>query len=754
MSQFLPTAPAITTGIVLILSCGLASCRAQPGVTDIEVTDAVAVPCVKRFGINLGSTGYYDSSLVTKNLLYRNPGFEGEIYQSVISCSEVTNGRCIWESGSGAWRAGFWDGSRYEMISGAAKGRRGLISTSGPEPGRLAFGVSFAEGDVTPAPGDYLILRSTKAGRAEAGWWPHACCGGSIGTELSDVAPEGGKQALLLADAAGGEAEVSSFFGYSENRTFILLRGEYTLRFLAKGLGGADRLRVSISRSATPATVFLARTIPLSGKWEPYELTFSADEPQTATGVVQVTFTANHSQVLLDNVALEEAGSNPTIFRDSMVAALKELRPGILRYWGGQLGESFANQMEPAFARQRAGYSAWSREQEDIHIGLKDFLDLCEAGGAEPYYVVPITFSEEEMRSLVGFLARSRFSRIHLELGNEAWNLTFRGGSIEDPTVYAQRANDLFRAARRAPGFSNERFDLIVGGQAVDPERNQRILAASQEQDTLALAPYQANRIDSFRTNDEVFGPQFAEPQRMNARDGFMGRNKALLEGQARRTALAIYEVNANTIEGAISQQGLDDYVPSLGTGLAVIENMLLSLRDLRVTEQALWSLPQYSFRRTDGKTVKLYGAVVDMGVTNRKRPQFLALALANRALGGDMLTTRQHGSNPSWDQPALNGVPETRAQAVESFAFVSGSKRALILLNLQVTGALDVTFSGPNTPKGRVRVERLRSPDVQAKNEEQENVRIEEELEREFDPKSAFLLAPHSMTVLEWEQR
>jgi hypothetical protein len=77
-----------------------------------------------------------------------------------------------------------------------------------------------------------------------------------------------------------------------------------------------------------------------------------------------------------------------------------------------------------------------------------------------------------------------------------------------------------------------------------------------------------------------------------------------------------------------------------------------------------------------------------------------------------------------------------------------------LILLNLQVTGALDVTFSGPNTPKGRVRVERLRSPDVQAKNEEQENVRIEEELEREFDPKSAFLLAPHSMTVLEWEQR
>ena len=51
------------------------------------------------------------------------------------------------------------------------------------------------------------------------------------------------------------------------------------------------------------------------------------------------------------------------------------------------------------------------------------------------------------------------------------------------------------------------------------------------------------------------------------------------------------------------------------------------------VITQNLFALQQYKFLRPDGKSVFLWGSVIDMGVTDRKRPQFLATQLANQAL-------------------------------------------------------------------------------------------------------------------------
>ncbi len=730
---------------------------------------------VKRFGINLGSTSYYDSSLITQNLLYRNPGFEGQLYQSIFSCSIVAENSCLWQNGSRDWPPHFWDGATYEFISGHLNEHRGVISDSGWISGENAFQITFAEPGLAPEMGDSVILRTVNSGNGQAGWWQHVCCGGSISTETKDLGSNGaGTQALRINNANGGKAEISSYFGYSANKSFVLLRGDYKLRFIAKALSSRKSLKVSVSRSSTPAHVFLEKAIQLSSKWESYELQFAANESSQETGMVQVKFAADGSDLLLDNVALEEPSTNSTVFRDSVVQALRDLHPGILRYWGGQLGDSLDNQLAPAFSRMRAGYSVWSHEQEDIRIGLNDFLELCEVVHAEPYYVLPITFSEDEIRNLIEFLAAESatpygskraalgridpwtraFPKIHLEFGNEAWNQTFRGGNIEDPATYGHRANDLFLAARQKKEFSADKFDLIIGGQAVDPARNEQILRAAGAQDTIAVAPYQMNQVDSFRTNQELFGPLFAEPQAITSVRGFMGRNKAISTAASKRTRLSIYEVNVDTLTGGISQNALNDFIPSLGTGIAVIEHMLLSLRDLGITDQTFWSLAQYQLLRGDGKAVRLYGAVVDMGPTDRKRPQYLALQLANRALTGHMLSTYQKGPDPTWDQPVMNGVPQFSPHAIESFAFASGAIRSLILLNLNVTGALDVTFRGLNAPRGRVTIARLRSPDVAANNEEAENVKIEQEESAAFDRTAPFLLPPHSMTVLFWEKR
>lgn len=735
----------------------------QPGPADqasIEITDHIVRRNVLRLGMNLAGTNFYDSGQMMKNLLFRNPGFEGEIYQSVIRCAAGTPNSCVDDNPSTAWPSGFWDGAAYEFFQGNARGRTGKIqSSTAPAEGR---GTAFLLGEDGPAvqAGDYLIVKKAFPGNGQTGWWPTSCCGGSVRTELNDLPPGSqGKQAIRLSAMGGGKAELSSFLDSTEGRTFLQLRGRYRLSFRGKGAGGANRLNVNVVRNtASMAARYFTRTVNLAPRWENYSFEFSAGETGLSVGTLQVDFAPLDADVLLDDVVLEQADGDPknvTAFRDPVLAALRRLQPGLLRFWGGQLGETLDNQIAPQFARQRAGFSAWSKQQDDIHYSLPEFLSLCEAVGARPYYVVPTTFSTAEMRGLIEFLGApasggygarraesghaepwtKTFPRIYLEFGNEAWNGIFKGGTIEDAAAYGGRAAELFRAARAAEGFDPSRFSLILGGQAVNPERNRAILSASSAYDALAVAPYQMNDVDASGGNEELFAPLFAEPKTINAPGGYMGRNAALAHAAAGSPSLMVYEVNVSTTGGAISQAALDRFIPSMGTGLAVVENMLLMLRELGVREQMFWSLPQYSFRRGDGKVVKLYGAVVDMGVTDRKRPQYLAMELVNHALSGDMVETKRTG-----------------AEGIESFGFSSGGNRSLVLLNLNLVGSVEVNFRGPSTPHGKVEIARLHAPSIDSNNEDGENVAITRWTEASFRLHETVRLPPYSITVLSWK--
>ena len=163
--------------------------------------------------------------------------------------------------------------------------------------------------------------------------------------------------------------------------------------------------------------------------------------------------------------------------------------------------------------------------------------------------------------------------------------------------------------------------------------------------------------------------------------------------------------------DGAISQSALDQFTPSMGAGLAVVDNMLQQLR-AGALYQNLWQLPQYQFQRPDGKLARLWGAVVDMGVTNRMRPQYLALQMVNQALGGTMYQTSHSGADPARNQAALNGVQLNGAHYLQSFVFTKGNTTSLIVLNLHPTQALPVTFSG-NVPSGSVQMSHLTSANI-----------------------------------------
>ena len=175
-----------------------------------------------------------------------------------------------------------------------------------------------------------------------------------------------------------------------------------------------------------------------------------------------------------------------------------------------------------------------------------------------------------------------------------------------------------------------------------------------------------------------------------------------------------------------------------------MIDAMLQQMRQGILT-QNLWNLPQYDFLRPDGKSAYLWGAVVDMGVTNQRRPQFLALQMANQAIGANaaMLQTVQSGGDPTWDQPLVNTVQLQGAHYLQSFAFSSGSNYSLVVFNLHRTDALPVTFSGANAPSGSVQMQQLTSDGLTDTNEASAKVNITSADLANFDSGSVFPCRP-----------
>lgn len=748
-----------------------------PNVTNIVIADQTLHTGVRRLGINLSGQSFYDSGQILRNLTFRNPGFEGGTWQSILHCKTVTANTCTDENQYTTWPAGFLDGAHYEVLNKPIEGT--VQAQARAEDGR---GVVLTLQGKAPAAGDYLLLHLDKPGEAQAGWWTGVQNGATFATEFHDLPPNTlGKQALRIDAAAPTQsADVNSYFDSYADRSFLQLRGTYTLHFRARGLSPAAQVQIDIHRLDTHHGLhsFFSRSQPLAPQWHDYAYTFTAAEDRSAIGTVGLTFRFEHTAALLDDVSLTEAAApdNPTPFRNAVVTALRELHPGVLRYMdsGGNFGSSFDNMIAPVFARKRTGASTQETLHDDIPLGLHEFLTLAKAVGAEPWYSMPPGTTPAEATAMIEYFSGAAdtpyghrraalgqeqpwtavFPVIHLELGNEQWNQrSFAGSTIDDPTAYGKRASAIFAALRAAKSFTPQSYDLIEGSWNAVPWWTQQQLASTTGADTVGLAPYLFTDFKDASSEEAVFGPMLAQPQQLVGAGGLLAQQVAAAKGRQ----LAIYEVNLGTMSGSATQAQVDAAVPSLGAGLAVIEHMLLMQRELGINDQCLFALPQYvnRYTATDGsaRTMPLWGAVVDMGgPTNLRRPTFLAEQLANSAILPTELVTTHSAPDPTWNQPksANDGIELSRAKFIESFAYTDGRRHALVLLNLSRKDALPVTISGSHQPLGKVQEQRLEAPGIAASNEVTEQVRITRRVVT-LDPARPYLLPPHSMTVLTW---
>lgn len=761
------------------------------GPITIRPTDTVILKNVTRFGLNVGGRSVYGAAQHLKNLI-PNPGFEAGLFGSMIHVAKgATTARvpqAFWDTdwtredyGIGQ-PAGFWDGGEYEFLYGAAKGRTGRITRFALENHENVF---YLDGG-GPAPGewDVLAVRRELAGIVAGPRMDTKCAS----PEVRPGSP--GKQSLHLVN--GGDPAKCEVYMDSEWRDgdksagkLMIVRGDWKLSFWAKGKGVANRIRVMFHREGEGA--FIDESIALKPDWQLIERTFSVPEGKDKLGpykegdyhallVLSIGVETEGGEVWLDDAALEPAGEkNPTVFTDAFVNRLKELRPGILRNWSTQHGDTLDNQLAEPFARKTNAYSPKQRAASEWGFSLHEFLHLCQEVDAEPWYVMPPMWSAHDVRGLMEYLGapadgqhpyadrRAKlgqkepwtavFRHIHIEFGNEMWgeasaNDPFFGASALGGERLGKIANDRFALLRESPYFNVDKVNLIIGGQFYYPGRQGEIDATGNNHREIALAPYFG--ADRDHANDEeLFYPLFARPFE-DVATGRMKKAQDELDKTGKKTGLAVYEINFHTTGGEAPIEVDNDFVTGAGGALALPLYMLVYQRDMGAKNQCAFTALQFSFGIGEGRYVRIWGLLRDIAATARKRPTWLGLELVNRVMQGDMVAVDFEGERASWKQKPINGIEEElMVPYVHAFAYKNGNMCSAILFNLNLTSSIPVRIALDNA-NGPITRHQIAPASLHDDNEDAENVYIKTDTLDAQSPLPIELPA-HSLTALQW---
>ena len=755
--------------------------HAQSTSTNIQISGRVQQSSVSRLGVNLSDQTYWDSGQMMKSLIFENPGFEGLKYREIFQCAFVTAKSCTDNNQGNTQPAGFWNSGHFQVMSGNAVGATGTVISHSAAGSCSGCGPTFQfDKSLDLAVGDFLSIEIYTPGSGDAGWRNMLSGGGTISTETTDLSPQTpGKQALLLSASRPGQSvTLSQDFGTLEGLSRVQLNGTFQITFRAKAVGGNNQLNVNLARISTRIAPYVNQTVTLANTWKDYTLSFAAAEAEAALGRMQLSFTATGANVELDDVSLAQANSspdNPTVFRDEVVNALKEMNPGTIRMAAGSgaRGSDILNQLQAPFARYREGFSPYETTSPDIAYGIHELLQLCAAVGADPWITIPTATTPQEMTEFIQYLTgngsdpwsalritrgqvspwTSVFAKIHIELDNEPWNGEFAGESIGSP-AYAEWANKIFGAARQTTGFEAENFDLILSGSASSPRDNATMLTYSTQHDSFDIAPFLLLSANN-EASEKMFGALFAEPELFDSPGGEVYQNiqvgTTAPSATAQSTTMDVYETDLSPIEGSITQAQMDQLTPSLGAGMAQTAHMLQMMR-IGAKYQNAFALARNEVVRGNANPVKLLGRAVDMGTTNRRGPHFLMQALANSVIGGDMLQTIQSGANPTWDQPlSSDNVQLNGAHCLQSFAFLKGTSASVVIFNLNQSTALPVRFSGPHAPAGTVQMTLITSGKIADNNETSTVVQPVTQTLSGFNPETGLNLPPFSMTLLTW---
>ncbi len=822
--------------------------------TKINISQDVVVPNAKKLGINLGSHDRYGANQILKNVIV-NPGFEAGEYAMIFHVADGATRTQVqqdnWDAGSWTNDAakigqpnGFWDGAEFEILTGNAAGRTGTIEkhsiensdVPGPSPHPTYSKLNtfvFDQPGTIPEKESAIVVRQKLDGNAIVQYDMAAT------VDVGETRPGSPGEQSLILHKRDVSFKPSWRYYFDTLQTvvpsagnMVTVEGEWCIDLWAKSEFPADKFSVYFWRQGTGDFYFDSNddgAETLSTKWRKFS--FRSDEiiPKHSLpargGIVNGDLPVrnvselmslppilevgvrvgmmNEGDIWIDDIALYRCDErNPTIFTDNYVDLLKELNPGILRDWGAQLGSTLDNQLAVDFGRKTTGFRPHDRSAKQWHYGLPDFLALAKEVDAEPWYVIPPSFTDEEMANLAAYLsapadahpyAKLRaehgqeepwtevFSRIHLEFGNEMWGANaggdpFIGATARGGVRLGEMADVKLDAFKSSRYYDSADINLIVGGQVGYPNSVRQIVENSNEQDTIAIAPYFGYDVSYANNDEELYYPTYARilqdlmPSESEKDTQFVDQMKSYIEDYGSNEDLAIYEINFHSTIGDADAPERNKFVSGLNGALALPLYMLTYQKEAGIVNSAAFQTSQYAYKFGSGTNdyANIWGLMRDIEGTGRKRPTWLGVELVNRAVMGNMLETVHSGDDPVFVQRPLTDMGRHDAitgrielPMVHSFAFQDKNKISLIVFNLSLTDAQEIVLDMDVPAYDNAILHQLNrfsnsEPhyEISDNNEAAEKVSIRSVRITNFGKNYAFKMPPNSIYVYEWSTK
>ena len=260
--------------------------------------------------------------------------------------------------------------------------------------------------------------------------------------------------------------------------------------------------------------------------------------------------------------------------------------------------------------------------------------------------------------------------------------------------------------------------------------------------------------------DDKLFRWVFAWPLwRARNENGAMFQNAQ--NSRKHDIELSVYEINHHTTHGEGVLDERNRIVTSLGGGINVANTMLVNLKEHGARTQTLFSLAQHSYNARGIGAVRLWGTVLNMRAGHRRyRPTFLACRLANQVIAGDLVATEHSGADPAFEATGIFSRREgmtttTDWPAILSYGFADGSRRGLILVNLDTRENRPVSIRFDGRARDRTATGYLLWSEHIADNNEFETpepkVKIRQTSIEKFTSGKQLTLPRHSITGLVW---
>ena len=657
---------------VLILANG-----ARPG-ANVHVQNVPVIKGVVPIGVNLGTWTSWGAEQLPASVL-KNPGFEGTIDRTLVCIQHSGANWFIDDTDWNARPAAFWSGATFEILSGTKAGMAGTILSNEI---RNGFGWFQTSETVTGIQsGDIVSITRTNDAALPAQWWFENNSRNRVQADSSTTRPgSGGIRSLLLAPDNSDPVGAISYLDAIGLRAgkLLPLNGVWRLLLWAKGTAGTAQLKVRLLRQGSPA--FLYVTLQPSTAWQLFEWTIQPDDSAPPAMLeLDLEATGAGGRIWLDDVSLTARNAGDSPFRAEVVETLRQLKPGYLRDWQGQLGDTWANRMASPEARRASRYRAGGDNQIDYPYSVPDFLQLCHDIGARPWLVLPTTLTEQEWRaagqSLGSMLAQFGFDEIVVEFGNENWNQLFRPAGILSPQTLAEVSNRALANLRSGAGH-DPRVRFLVSGNAQNPDFLNSFAGTADPSILSAVAPYYVYSYPAAATRAQMLRRLFLEggpPRQMNLKQP------------------GIYEMNASTLDGDAAIGDVNALLESPEAGAAMAWRAMNWL-EAGSTRQCMYSFAGFDAFNVNRDLVHLYGITRNVATAGDFRSTGSALALINSAIGGDLYHVNVPASLPK----------------VKAWGFLNHGRWSVVFVSAspaQATLTFDLPRAGGTVPAS------LRSP-------------------------------------------